>query len=86
MEKIDKICKYFEISREELIKKRVKSNAEIAFIRHITFYILLKDLKNKEVKELFGVDHGTIIYGEKKIRGFIDISDERTLKALEKLN
>lgn len=81
---IAETARFFQISPED-IKGTNRSN-KIAYPRQIAMYLIqkLNGSTLKEIGEIMGKDHSTVIYGIKKIEDSID-SDEKTNEIIESL-
>jgi chromosomal replication initiator protein len=74
---------YTGLSKDEIIKKCRKR--ERVFARHLVCYLALKftQLSLASIGEPFGQDHTTVIHGNLKIKGYLDIKDPQTCEAVE---
>ncbi len=78
---IDCVCKYFSISKDDLVGK--KRNKEIVEPRQICMYIIYEmlDLPLTSIAQLFGKkDHTTVIHAREKITN--DLKDNNRLKVI----
>ncbi len=80
---IDRFCSIRNTSLEDL--KKVSRKQEIVYNRHLVMYLLKNKTKLnlREIGELFGKDHATVIHSCNKIAGYISINDYLGLTALE---
>ena len=79
---IKAVCTYFFFTKEELIKRnRLR---ERVFARHIAVFFLRNELNFSlsTIGKIFNQDHTTVIHSINKIKGFIDIQDYITIKAI----
>ena len=75
---LEKVCSYFEISKNQLLGKDRRK--ELSYARQIAMY-LLDDMMNMpytSIGKIFGKDHATVIYCKNKV-----ISELKTNKMLE---
>jgi chromosomal replication initiator protein len=75
---------YTGLSKDEIIKKCRKR--EIIFARHLVCYFTRKftNLALSTIGEHFGgQDHTTVLNGDRKIKGYLDIKDPQTCEAVE---
>lgn len=64
---IDKVCKYFEISKNQLLGKDRKK--ELSYARQIAMYLLdeLLQMPYTSIGKVFNKDHATVIYCKNKV-------------------
>lgn len=64
---IEKVCKYFEVSKNQLLGKDRKK--ELSYPRQICMYLLdnMLGMPNTSIGKIFNKDHATVIYCKNKI-------------------
>lgn len=75
---LDKVCAYFEITKNQLLGKDRRK--ELSYARQIAMYLLdeLMHLPYTSIGKIFGKDHATVIYCKNKV-----ISELETNKLLQ---
>ena len=74
---IEQVCKYFNISKNQLLSKSRKQ--EISYARQIAMYLLdnMLEMPYTSIGKLFGKDHSTVIYCKNKV--LQDLKKDKTL-------
>ena len=75
---LEKVCSYFEISKNQLLGKDRRK--ELSYARQIAMYLLdeLMNMPYTSIGKIFGKDHATVIYCKNKVA-----SELKTNKLLE---
>lgn len=81
---INAVCKYFHISKDELMGKSKRK--EVAIPRQYCFYLCEKYVKKATTVSIgkeFEKNHATVIYGINKIKDEIKNKNEKTISLIE---
>jgi chromosomal replication initiator protein len=83
---IETICKYFDVSLEQLIENN--RTRKRTYVRQMAMYFLEKytDLTLKSIGKSLGRDHTTVVHSKDLISGLMDVDDNiRTEVAIIKV-
>ena len=82
---INAVCKYYGVSREDIVSKKRKK--ELMIPRQVAIY-LMREMTNKSLPQvgaiMGGKDHSTILHSENKIKGLLE-SDADLKYALDEI-
>jgi len=83
---IDEVCNAYDVKMYQLQSR--SRHHEITTPKHILFYILVKKVGLTATKtgKMFGNDHSNVVYGCKKIKGWMDVDKEFRTSVLGIIN